>query len=87
MNVDFPEPGTPIPMRIAPPVCGSTSVSSASRFVAVIGRVDSTVVIAHADRAPIPLDDLLGELAHSVWRRRRRSRVSAATCGMLVPGP
>ncbi len=31
MNVDLPEPGAPeMPMRIAPPVCGSTSVSSAA---------------------------------------------------------
>jgi len=45
MRVDFPAPGAPeMPMRIAPPVWGMTSVRRASAASRSSARVDSTRV-------------------------------------------
>ena len=47
MNVDLPTPGTPeMPIRRAPPACGSSSTSSSCAASRWSGRVDSTSVIA-----------------------------------------
>src|SRR5262249_16259528 len=57
------------------------------RLVAMVGprRLDRRD--GPRQRAPVPVADLLSELAHPERRCRRSSRISAAARGMLVPGP
>ena len=66
MNVDLPTPGTPLmPMRSAPPVCGSSSASSCCACSRWSARRDSTSVIARATAARRPGPHPVGQLAAS----------------------
>ena len=96
MNVDFPAPGAPLmPTRVAAPVAGRSSSSSADRVVAMIGARRLDERDRARERAPVAGAHRVGERSSRSSRSSRGRRCAGAPTpgsptrrgGMLLPGP
>src|SRR6516162_494752 len=87
IKVDLPAPGGPeMPMRTAPPVCGSSNSTSRSASSRWSGRVDSIRVMARASARRSPRRK--AAISSSVVTRSSiRGESGVALCGLLLAGP